>query len=154
MMTIRYRGGRIMTRLRLLLLLALACASAPAALAQTPAPKAAPDNENGRYSMSPVADGVLRLDTRTGQVSLCRQKSDSWVCEATADDRAAYEKEIARLQAKVASLEAELKRQPGGELKLPSDAEVDRVMKFFETVFRRFIGMIEGLQRENEQKRS
>jgi hypothetical protein len=150
MMTIRYRGGRIMPRFRLLLLLALACTSAPAALAQTPAP----DNENGRYSMNPVADGVLRLDTRTGQISLCRQKSDSWVCEATADDRAAYEKEIARLQAKVASLEAELKRQPGGELKLPSDAEVDRVMKFFETIFRRFIGMIEGLQRENEQKRS
>jgi hypothetical protein len=144
-----------MGRFCFLFLFVLACAWTPAALAQSPAPKAAPESENGRYSMSPVADGVLRLDTRTGQVSLCRQKSDSWICEATADDRAAYEKEIARLQAKVASLEAELKRQPGGgELKLPSDAEVDRVMKFFETVFRRFIGMIEGLQRENEQKRS
>jgi hypothetical protein len=154
-MTVRYRGGRIMARFRFLLLIALACAFAPAAFAQTPPSKAAPESENGRYSMSPVADGVLRLDTRTGQVSLCRQKSDSWICEATADDRAAYDKEIARLQAKVANLEAELKRQPdGGELKLPSDAEVDRVMKFFETVFRRFIGMIEGLQRENEQKRS
>jgi hypothetical protein len=144
-----------MARFGFLFLFALACAWAPAALAQTPAPKAAPESENGRYSMSPVADGVLRLDTRTGQVSLCRQKSDSWICEATADDRAAYEKEIARLQAKVAGLEAELGRRPGGsDLKLPSDADVDRVMKFFETVFRRFIGMIEGLQRENEQKRS
>ena len=144
-----------MARFRFLFLFALACAWAPVALAQTPAPKAAPESENGRYSMSPVADGVLRLDTRTGQVSLCRQKSDSWICEATADDRAAYEKEIAGLQAKVASLEAELGHRPGGsDLKLPSDAEVDRVMKFFETVFRRFIGMIEGLQRENEQKRS
>jgi hypothetical protein len=144
-----------MVRFRLLLLFALACTWAPAALAQTPAPKAAPESENGRYSMSPVADGVLRLDTRTGQVSLCRQRSDSWVCEAVADDRAAYEKEIVRLQEKVASLQAELGRQPGGaNLKLPSDAEVDRVMKFFESVFRRFIGMIEGLQRENEQKRT
>src|ERR1700719_3831784 len=154
-MTARYRGGRIMAQARFLLLFALACVWAPAALAQTPPSKAAPESENGRYSMSPVADGVLRLDTRTGQGSPCRQKSDSWICGAPADDRAAYDKEIARLQAKVASLEAELKRQPGGgELKLPSDAEVDRVMKFFETVFRRFIGMIEGLQRENEQKRS
>jgi hypothetical protein len=144
-----------MARFRLLFLFALACAWAPAALAQTPAPKAAPESENGRYSMSPVADGVLRLDTRTGQVSLCRQKSDSWTCEATADDRAAYEKEIARLQAKVAGLEAALGQRPGGsDLKLPSDADVDRVMKFFETVFRRFMSMIEGLQRENEQKRT
>jgi len=144
-----------MVRFRLLLVFALICASAPAALAQTSAPKAAPESENGRYSMSPVADGVLRLDTRTGQVSLCRQKNDGWACEATADDRSAYEKEIARLQAKVAGLEAELGRRPGGgDLKLPSEAEVDRVMKFFETVFRRFIGMIEGLQRENEGKRS
>jgi hypothetical protein len=142
-----------MTRFRFLFLFALACAWAPVALAQTPAPKAAPENENGRYSMSPVADGVLRLDTRTGQVSLCRQKSDSWTCEAVADDRAAYEKEIAGLQAKVASLEAELGHRPGGsDLKLPSDADVDRVMKFFETVFRRFIGIIDGLQRENAQK--
>jgi hypothetical protein len=144
-----------MLRFRLLLLFALACGWATAALAQTPAAKAAPESENGRYSMSPVADGVLRLDTRSGQVSLCRQRSDSWVCEAVADDRAAYEKEIARLQETVANLEAELRRQPGGTtLKLPSDAEVDRVMKFFESVFRRFIGMIEGLQRENEQKRT
>jgi hypothetical protein len=104
--------------------------------------------------MSPVADGVLRLDTRTGQVSLCRQKNDGWICEAAADDRAAYEKEIARLQGKITSLEAEAGKRPGGELKLPSEAELDRVMKFFENVFRRFIGMIEGLQRENEQKRS
>ena len=89
-----------MARLRFLLLFVFACAWAPVALAETPAPKAAPESENGRYSMSPVAGGVLRLDTRSGQVSLCRQKSDSWICETTADDRAAYEKEIARLQAK------------------------------------------------------
>jgi hypothetical protein len=144
-----------MARLRFLLLCVVACAWAPVALAQASASKAAPESENGRYNMSPVAGGVLRLDTRSGQVSLCRQKGDSWICETTADDRAAYEKEIARLQARVAGLEAELGRRPGGgDLKLPNDAEVDRVMKFFESVFRRFIGMIEGLQRENEQKRS
>ncbi len=30
-----------------------------------------PDAENGRYALSPVADGVIRLDTRTGAVSTC-----------------------------------------------------------------------------------
>jgi hypothetical protein len=140
-----------MARIRLLLLLALASFAASAALAQT---AKAPDSENGRYSMSPVADGMLRLDSRTGRVSLCRQRGDGWVCEAAADDRAAYEKEIARLQDRVAKLEGELGRGPGVDLKLPSDAEVDRVMKFFENVLRRFKSMIESLQRENEQKRT
>lgn len=27
------------------------------------------DTENGRYTLAPVADGVLRLDTRTGTMS-------------------------------------------------------------------------------------
>ena len=30
-----------------------------------------PNTENGHYSLSPVADGVIRLDTRTGAVSTC-----------------------------------------------------------------------------------
>lgn len=113
-----------------------------------------PDVENGRYSMSPVPDGVMRLDTRSGQMSLCRKRSDVWVCESVADDRAAYEKEIGRLQQKITGLEAELGRgaNKDGDLKLPNEAELDRVMKFFENVFRRFIGMIEGLQREKQQK--
>src|SRR5215472_14750533 len=44
--------------------LTLSLAAAAAASAQT----ATPDSENGRYTFNPVADGVLRLDTRTGQV--------------------------------------------------------------------------------------
>ena len=126
-----------------------------AVCAQTPdAPKVTPDSENGRYSMSAVPDGLMRLDTRTGQMSLCRKRTEVWTCESVADDRVAYDTEISRLQEKNAKLEAELGRgaNKGTELKLPTEAELDRVMKFFENVFRRFIGMIEGLQRENQQK--
>jgi hypothetical protein len=64
------------------------------ASAQTPTP----DNENGRYSFSSVADGVLRLDTRTGQVSQCSRSDAGWVCKAVPDERSALETEIARLQ--------------------------------------------------------
>src|SRR2546425_12877729 len=52
------------------LALALSLADLAVASAQT----ATPDNENGRYSFNPVADGVLRLDTRTGQVSQCSRE--------------------------------------------------------------------------------
>ena len=58
---------------------------------------ATPDTENGRYSFYPVADGVLRLDTRTGQISQCSQSDAGWACKAVPDERSALETEIARL---------------------------------------------------------
>lgn len=58
-----------------------------------------PDSENGRYTFQPATEGVLRLDTRSGQVSTCRDKGDGWACYAVPDERAAYDAEIGRLQA-------------------------------------------------------
>jgi hypothetical protein len=133
------------------MLLAIGLFACPA-FAQTATTKATPDSENGRYTMSTVSDGVMRLDTRTGTVSICRKKADAWACEAAADDRAAYEKEIGRLQAKIASLEAD--RGKKDDLKLPSDADVDRAMKFFESILRRFKTMIDGIQAEDKANRT
>lgn len=57
-----------------------------------------PDTENGRFTLSPVTDGFLRLDTRNGVVSICINKS-GWTCRLVADERAALDTEIGRLQA-------------------------------------------------------
>jgi hypothetical protein len=70
------------------------------ALAQT----ATPDSENGRYSFNPVANGLLRLDTRTGQVSHCSRNDSGWACKVVRDERSALETEIARLQGENATL--------------------------------------------------
>src|SRR5262249_25929758 len=56
------------------LALTLSLADFAVASAQTPTP----ESENGRYSFNPVADGVLRLDTRTGQVSQCSRSDIGW----------------------------------------------------------------------------
>jgi hypothetical protein len=61
--------------------------------------QAMPDSENGRYAMSPAADGVIRLDTRSGAVSTCSDKGSGWACYAVPDERAAFDAEIGRLQA-------------------------------------------------------
>jgi hypothetical protein len=82
------------------LALTLSVASFTVASAQT----ATPDTENGRYSFSPVADGVLRLDTRTGQVSQCSRSDAGWACKVIPDERSALETEIARLQGENATL--------------------------------------------------
>jgi hypothetical protein len=153
-----------MSRAALALLLALA---ATPALAETPVP----DSENGRFVFNQTADGLLRLDTRTGQVAVCGKRSDSWVCQIVPDERAALETEIGRLQREVGTLKKELVSRglplPSGSritenkpsdqpnefvLKLPSDAELDRAMTFFEKMWKRLIEMVQGAQREQEKK--
>src|ERR1041385_6555336 len=58
--------------------------------------KTVPDIENGRYALSPVGDGVVRLDTRTGSVSTCNNSGAGWACYVVPDERAALDAEIGR----------------------------------------------------------
>ena len=67
-----------------------------------------PDAENGRYALSPIADGVLRLDTRTGAVSTCTNSGTGWACYTVPDERAALDTEIGRLEADNEKLKAQL----------------------------------------------
>jgi hypothetical protein len=72
-----------------------------------------PDSEKGRYSMSTVGNGVIRLDTRTGAVSTCSNGAAGWACYAVPDERAALDAEIGRLQADNERLRAQLSaREP------------------------------------------
>ena len=69
-----------------------------------------PDNENRRYAMSPIPDGVIRLDTRTGAVSTCSNTGTGWACYVVPDERAAYDTEIGRLQAENEKTKVELEK--------------------------------------------
>jgi hypothetical protein len=145
------------------LALALLLATAATASAQT----ATPDSENGRYGFHPIAEGVLRLDTRTGQVSQCSRSDAGWACKIIPDERVALEAEIARLQGQNGALKQELlarglpvpgvpdpsaAKPEGPELKLPSDAEVDKMMAFLEKVWRRLIEIGRSVQKDIEKK--
>jgi hypothetical protein len=153
----------------------LVCTGAIGAVAaQT---QAMPDSENGRYVLSPVADGVIRLDTRTGDVSTCTNTGTGWACYTVPDERAALDAEIGRLQADNEKLKAQLAaREPvvtgkideplpksdslkkpdskvaEGERKieipLPSDRDMDRVMSFLEQAWRRLVEMANRMQRD------
>jgi hypothetical protein len=67
-----------------------------------------PDSDHGRFSFSKVADGLLRLDLKTGEVSLCSQRAVGWACQAAPDDRVVLENEIGRLRTENAALKKEL----------------------------------------------
>jgi len=69
-----------------------------------------PDSEKGRYALSSVADGVIRLDTRTGAVSVCSNSGTGWACYAMPDERAALDAEIGRLQADNGKIKTELEK--------------------------------------------
>jgi hypothetical protein len=130
------------------------------ALAAVPAHAQAPDSENSRYSFHQVGEGMLRLDTRTGQVSLCAKQASGYNCTAVPDDRIAMESEIARLQRENGALKKEMLARnvplPGGvsgdqpanqrelqlRMPLPSDAEIDRMMGVFEKMWRRLVDMV------------
>ena len=73
------------TRFAILIALGAACLSGNAAFAA----ERTPDSENGRYTFSPTADGVMRLDTRTGTVSNCSSSAAGWACFAVPDERKA-----------------------------------------------------------------
>jgi hypothetical protein len=145
--------------IRFVLALTLAGALiAPPAHAQTP------ETEDNRYQFNRVEDGYLRLDLKTGQVSLCSRRPVGWACQAVPDDRAAYDGEIARLQGENAALKkAMLDRGlalPGGvtpdapaargdrDLKLPNHADVDRMVSAVEKVWRRLVEMLMSLHKD------
>lgn len=98
----------------------LSCVVSPA-LAQDQTTDAPP--APARYTFNRVDDGFLRLDNVSGQVTICRQHSVGWACQAVPEDRTALEGEIARLQNEVAGLKSEIAalREPPPPPRPPAD---------------------------------
>ena len=132
---------------------------------------AAPQTDDRRYTFNRVDDGYLRLDGRTGQVSLCLQRPAGWACQAVPDERTALEAEIARLQAENAAIKTELIARnlplPGTikpeapaaspddpRLQLPNDADLNKVMNFVEKVWRRLLEMMATVHKDLLKKQS
>lgn len=138
--------------------LALGLALLPAAaFAQTAAP-APRDPDAGRFTLRDTPDGLLRLDGRTGQISLCSRQDGSFTCRLVADDRAVLQAEIDRLKAENDALKrggATALARPGADgqsLNLPSDQEVDRAMSLAERIIRRFMGIIRETDQEQGRR--
>jgi hypothetical protein len=123
------------------------------------------ESDDHRYTFNKLEEGYLRLDGRTGQVSVCTRASIGWTCQSAADERTALEWEIARLQAENAALKKELlsrnlplpgtvkpeppsAKQEQPSMQVPSDADLNKMMAFMEKVWRRLVEMIVTLQKD------
>lgn len=106
--------------------------------------------DDGRYQLETSKDGFVRLDTETGEMSICTKQGSQLVCRVAAEERAAFQEEIDRLDGTIEALEKRLAvlesvSRPGNEL--PSDEEFERTLGFMEKFMRRFMDIIEDFDR-------
>ena len=131
------------------LLLAAAGASLTVCAAADPAVET-----KGRYTMTPVEGGFMRLDTETGAVSLCTRKADAWSCEPVTDkstsndDKARLEAENKDLKDRIKALEGSnaATEPPGSVSKLPTEKEVDEALDYVERMYKKFRDRIQKLE--------
>lgn len=115
-----------------------------------------PEDDKGRYALSPIDGGVLRLDKATGDVSLCAQKSDAWVCEPvedrakTGENRSRLETENGELKARIKALEDQLagSELPAPKSQLPTEEDVDKALDYVESIFKKFRDRIRKYESE------
>ncbi|GHB20697.1 hypothetical protein GCM10007094_05870 [Pseudovibrio japonicus] len=129
-----------------------------------------------RFEMQQTDKGVVRLDTRTGIVSLCTHKGDKLVCQPSIDGIKVYEEEITRLETENSTMRQELrdisealatltedasvaaiKPKPGLDLSLakPKDEgwfgeeeeeKLNDALQFTENAMRRFFSVVEEMK--------
>ena len=108
--------------------------------------------EADRYRLEKTDSGYVRMDTATGEMSICEERSGQLVCKLAADERAAFQRDIDRLQTKLDDVEgrvAKLEARPSiPETLLPSDEQVDKGIDIMEKFFRSFMGIVKELDKD------
>lgn len=119
--------------------------------------------EPDRYRLEKTPNGYVRMDTRTGEMSVCQEKWGELVCRMAADERTAVQDEIERLQSDIKTLEdrvAAVKALEGRvaklensmtakiEQSLPTEEDFNKTMSYMERFFRRFMDIARDLDRE------
>lgn len=93
---------------------------------------AAAQEAGDRYMMTPADGGFLRLDKETGAVAFCTVENKLAACRLGADERAAFEAEIARLRRENSELAAAAKGAA-------RDEPFERALTLTERFLRRFL---------------
>lgn len=130
----------------------------------------------GRYQMTPIEGGFMRLDTETGAVSVCKSQAGKVTC-APAQDQApagnpggsALKEENARLRAELERLERHFGLGPSPDpskpndlappsapskpLKIPQAEDVDQLFNYIEGMLKKFRERIERLEKKTEPER-
>jgi hypothetical protein len=129
------------------------------------------EDTSGRFTMSPVDGGFLRLDKQTGAVAMCAKAGSEWACKAVDDQTGSahsskpshLEAENRDLRERVRELEELLETRPlgppplhdgpladgppGGISQLPTDEEVDQALDYMSRVYKKIREHIKDLDK-------
>ncbi len=114
---------------------------------------------DSRYVLVQSDNGLIRMDTKTGEVSRCSGDIAAMTCRLLPDERMAYEFEITRLEDRVIDLENRISalelagngkrdgsRGPALGLDLPDEKDLDEALTMAEQLMRRFFGMVRDMK--------
>lgn len=104
---------------------------------------------DARYTLERSGEGYVRMDKRTGEMSICSEQSGQLVCKLAADERSAFESDVDRLQASVESLEKRVTElEKTRQSYLPSDEQVDQSVETMEKFLRGFMGIVKEFDQD------
>ena len=119
-------------------------ATVPAAMAQ---------ETETRYTLEKTPDGYVRMDTRTGEMSVCTERTGQLVCRLAVHERSAWQDEVDRLTRRLDEVEKRLgalEASPPPQTALPSEEQFEQSLTFMERFFRRFIDIVKDLEDETD----
>src|SRR5437016_1770044 len=99
-----------MTRSFLVIAVAIAAIGATPSLARAPG---LASSNTGRFAILSTPDGLVRLDTQSGAVSLCSRDGGEIRCRMSSDERSALEDKIEQLSRENSELKAKLAEASG-----------------------------------------
>ena len=111
---------------------------------------AAAAQDDSRFVLEKSGSGFVRMDRATGEMSICEERSGQMVCKTAADERAAREAEIERLQERVGALEERveaLEAKPD----LPTEQEFEQTLGMMERFLRSFWGIVKEFEDEADK---
>ncbi|MCV3243918.1 hypothetical protein [Mesorhizobium sp. ZC-5] len=109
--------------------------------------------DTDRYTMEKSDNGYVRMDRKTGEMSICEERSGQLVCKLAADERSAFQDEVDRLQDRLSGLEKrvaeiETASRLNPNALLPDEESFEKSLGYMERFFRRFMDIVRDLDQD------
>ncbi len=109
------------------------------------------EEAESRFTLEKTPDGYVRMDNRTGEMSIRSTRDGQLLCRLAADERDAWQDEIGRLTRRLEEVERRLGEidKAAATPSLPSEDEFERSLTLMERFMRRFMDIVKDLDAEN-----
>ncbi|WP_045837004.1 hypothetical protein [Hyphomicrobium sp. 99] len=171
-------GMKRAAALGLLILPTLATFAAAQPAPDSTAKSDADANSKGRYQMSPIEGGVIRLDRETGAIVVCSRIGNELACRSieertnvpSADELAALRAENRQLKQRIKEMMEDIESEPrtspygsgppggpqgefhggppGGNFQLPTDEEVDQALDYLTRVYKKIRDHVKDIDKD------